>query len=117
MEIKKVGVVGCGLMGAGIAQAAVTAGFPVTVLETEQRLLEKGFANISRSLARLANKGSLGEDPAVVSGRLQGTLSHKDLADCDIIVEAIVENVDAKKKLFATLDSIAKPDAIFATNT
>jgi 3-hydroxybutyryl-CoA dehydrogenase len=117
MEIKKVGVVGCGLMGSGIAQAAATAGFPVTVLETEQRFLEKGFATISRSLARLANKGSLGEDPAVISGRLKGTLSPRDLADCDIVVEAIIENVEAKKKLFSTLDSIIRPDAILATNT
>lgn len=117
MEIHKVGVIGCGLMGSGIAQAAVTAGFPVTVLETEQRFLNRGFETIAKSLARLANKGTLGEDPAVVSARLKGTLDAKDLADCDIIVEAIIENVDAKKRLFATLDEIVRPDAILATNT
>jgi 3-hydroxybutyryl-CoA dehydrogenase len=117
MDIKKVGVIGCGLMGSGIAQAAATAGFPVTVLETEQRFLDKGFSTISRSLARLANKGTLTEDPAVISGRLQGTLNAKDLADCYIIIEAIIENVEAKKKMFATLDPIVKPTAILATNT
>jgi 3-hydroxybutyryl-CoA dehydrogenase len=117
MDIKKVGVIGCGQMGSGIAQAAAAAGFPVVVLETEQKFLDKGFSTVSRSLARLANKGQLREDPAVITARLQGTLNPNDLVDCDIIVEAIIENVDAKKKMFATLDPIVKPSAIFATNT
>ncbi len=117
MDIAKVGVAGCGLMGSGIAQTAATAGFQVVVLETEQKLLDKGFAGIAKSLAKLANKGALREDPAVISARLKGTLKALDLADCDIIIEAIVENVEAKKSLFAALDAVAKPEAIFATNT
>jgi 3-hydroxybutyryl-CoA dehydrogenase len=117
MDIAKVGVVGCGLMGSGIAQAAATAGFPVVVLETEQKFLDKGLASIAKSLAKLANKGTLKEDPSIVTARLKGTLKAADLADCDIIIEAIIENVEAKKALFAALDKVAKPETIFATNT
>lgn len=117
MEIRKVGVLGCGLMGSGIAQVAAMAGFDVTVLEAEQRFLDKGFANIEKSLAKFAEKGKLKDSAEIVRGRLKGTLKHEDLADCDIIVEAIIENVEAKKQMFAKLDAIVKKDAIFATNT
>jgi 3-hydroxybutyryl-CoA dehydrogenase len=117
MEIKKVGVLGCGLMGSGIAQVAATAGFDVTVLEAEQRFLDKGFANIEKSLAKFAEKGVLKEKPEAVRARLKGTLKHEDLADCDIVIEAIIENVAAKKEMFAKLDGIVKKGAIFATNT
>jgi 3-hydroxybutyryl-CoA dehydrogenase len=117
MEIKKVGVLGCGLMGSGIAQVAATTGFDVTVLEAEQRFLDKGFANIEKSLAKFAEKGTLKEKPEAVRARLKGTLKHQDLADCDIIIEAIIENVGTKKEMFAKLDGIVKKEAIFATNT
>lgn len=117
MEIKKVGVLGCGLMGSGIAQVAATAGFDVTVLEAEQRFLDKGFANIKKSLAKFAEKGTLNEKPEAVLARLKGTLKAEDLADCDIVIEAIVENVEAKNEIFAKLDRIVKKEAIFATNT
>jgi 3-hydroxybutyryl-CoA dehydrogenase len=117
MEIKKVGVLGCGLMGSGIAQVAATAGYDVTVLEAEQRFLDKGFANVEKSLAKFAEKGTLQEKPEVVRARLKGTLSKNDLANCDIVIEAIIENVTEKRKMFAELDSIIKKDAIFATNT
>src|SRR4051794_31021030 len=117
MEIKKVGILGCGLMGSGIAQVAAMAGFDVTVLEAEQRFLDKGFANIEKSLAKFAEKGTIKESAATVRARLKGTLKHEDLADCDIIVEAIIENLDAKKAMFSKLDAVVKPDAIFATNT
>jgi 3-hydroxybutyryl-CoA dehydrogenase len=117
MQIKKVGVVGCGLMGSGIAQASATAGFEVTVLEMEQRFLDKGFAGIEKSLAKFAEKGSLQEDPAAVRARLKGTTNKQDLAYCDIVIEAIIENAAEKKQLFASLDPIVKKDAIFATNT
>lgn len=117
MEISKIGVLGCGLMGSGIAQVAATAGFDVTVLETEQRFLDKGFANIEKSLAKFAEKGMLKESPEAVKARLKGTLKHEDLSDCDIIIEAIIENVEAKKEIFARLDGIVKKTAIFATNT
>jgi 3-hydroxybutyryl-CoA dehydrogenase len=117
MEIKKVGILGCGLMGSGIAQVAAMAGFDVTVLEAEQRFLDKGFANIEKSLAKFAEKGTIKEPAEAVRARLKGTLKHEDLADCDIIVEAIIENIDAKKAMFSKLDAVVKRDAIFATNT
>ncbi len=117
MEIKKVGVLGCGLMGSGIAQVSATAGFDVTILEVEQRFLEKGLGGIEKSLAKFAEKGTLKESPAAVRARLKGATNKKDLADCDIVIEAIIENVAEKKKMFESLDPIVKKDAIFATNT
>jgi 3-hydroxybutyryl-CoA dehydrogenase len=117
MEIKKVGVLGCGLMGSGIAQVAATAGFEVTVLEVEQKFLDKGFAGIEKSLAKFAEKGALKESPQAVRARLRGTTNKQDLADCDIILEAIIENVEQKKAMYAALDPIVKKEAIFASNT
>jgi 3-hydroxybutyryl-CoA dehydrogenase len=117
MEIKKVGVLGCGLMGSGIAQVSATAGFDVTVLEVEQKFLDKGFAGIEKSLAKFAEKGTLKETPQAVRARLKGTTNMQDLTDCDIVVEAVIENIAEKKKMYTALDGIAKKDAIFATNT
>jgi len=117
MDIRKVGVLGCGLMGSGIAQVAATAGFEVTVLEVEQKFLDKGFAGIEKSLAKVAEKGTLTETPQAVRARLKGTTNKQDLADCDIVIEAIIENVEEKKKMYASLDPIVKKDAIFASNT
>ena len=117
MDMKKVGVLGCGLMGSGIAQTCATAGFDVTVLEAEQRFIDKGFSGIEKSLAKFAEKGKLKEDAGVIRGRLKGTLKKDDLADCDIIIEAIVENPALKKAMYAELDGIVKKDAIFASNT
>ncbi len=125
MEIKKVGVLGCGLMGSGIAQVAATAGFDVTVLEVEQRFLDKGFAGIEKSLAKFAElylnpwAGFISRAGywIAIRSRLKGTTNKPDLADCDIVIEAIIENVEDKKKMFASLDGIVKKDAIFASNT
>ena len=121
MEIKKVGVLGCGLMGSGIAQVSATAGLDVTVLEAEQKFLDKGFAGIEKSLAKLAekpaDKGGLKEAPAAIRARLKGTTRKEDLADCDLIIEAIIENLDEKRKMYAALEAIVKKDAIFASNT
>jgi 3-hydroxybutyryl-CoA dehydrogenase len=117
MAIKKVGVLGCGLMGSGIAQVAAMAGFDVTVLEVEQKYLDKGFAGIEKSLAKFAEKGTIKETPQAVRARLKGTTSKQDLADCDIVIEAIIENVEEKKKMYASLDPIVKKKAIFASNT
>jgi 3-hydroxybutyryl-CoA dehydrogenase len=117
MEIKKVGVLGCGLMGSGIAQVAAMAGFDVTVLEVEQKFLDKGFAGIEKSLAKFAEKGTLKETPQAVRARLKGTTNKQDLADCDIVIEAIIENVEEKKKMYASIDPIVKKEAIFASNT
>jgi 3-hydroxybutyryl-CoA dehydrogenase len=122
MEIKKVGVLGCGLMGSGIAQVAATAGFDVTVLEVEQKFLDKGFAGIEKSLAKFAEKppekgGITAQQKDAIRARLKGTTRREDLADCDIIIEAVIENVAQKKEMYATLDGIVKKDAIFASNT
>lgn len=117
MTIKRVGVLGCGLMGSGIAQVAATAGYEVTVLEQEQRFLDKGFAGIEKSLAKFAEKGSLKEPANAIRGRLRGVTDRESLTGCDIIVEAIIENVDEKKKMFSALDPIVKKEAIFASNT
>jgi 3-hydroxybutyryl-CoA dehydrogenase len=117
MEIKKVGVLGCGLMGSGIAQVAATAGFEVYVLEVDQKYLDKGFAGIEKSLAKFAEKGTIKEPPQAVRARLKGTTNPKDLADCDIVIEAVIENVDEKKKMYSALDGMVKKDAIFASNT
>jgi 3-hydroxybutyryl-CoA dehydrogenase len=117
MEIKKVGVLGCGLMGSGIAQVAAMSGFNVTVLEVEQKFLDKGFAGIEKSLAKFAEKGTIKETPQAIRARLNGTTSKQDLADCDIVIEAIIENVEEKKKMYASLDPIVQKDAIFASNT
>ena len=117
MEIRKVGILGCGLMGSGIAQVAATAGFDVTVLEVEQKFLDKGFAAIEKSLAKFADKGVLKETPDKVRARLRGTTKKEDLADCDLVIEAIIENVEEKKKMYASIDGLVKKEAIFATNT
>jgi len=122
MEIKKVGVLGCGLMGSGIAQVAATAGYEVVVLDQEQKFLDQGFAAIEKSLARLVERGveKVGITEAQkkdAQARLKGTLNMQDLADCDIVIEAIIENVPEKRKTYTQLDGIVKKDAIFATNT
>src|SRR5881227_3698167 len=122
MEIKKVGVLGCGLMGSGIAQVSATAGFETTVLEVEQKFLDKGFAGIEKSLAKFAERspekgGITAQQKDEIRARLKGTTRKEDLADCDIVVEAIIESVPQKKEMYAALDGIVKKDAIFASNT
>ena len=122
MDIQKVGVLGCGLMGSGIAQVAATAGFDVVVLEQEQKFLDKGFAGIDKSLSRLVERGVekggiTAEQKSATLARPKGTTNMQDLADSDIVVEAIIENVPEKRKTYAQLDAIVKKDAIFATNT
>src|SRR5215471_6907567 len=108
MAIQRVGVLGCGLMGSGIAQVAATAGFDVVVLEADQKFIDKGFGGIEKSLAKFAEKGKLKEPADAIRGRLKGTLKKEDLADCDIVIEAIIENVDEKKKMYAALDAVVK---------
>src|SRR5580704_7181108 len=117
MQIKKVGVLGCGLMGSGIAQVSATAGFDVTVLEVDEKFIEKGFAAIRRSLEKLAVKCLVAESADAICARLKGTTRKQDLADCDFIVEAVIENLDEKRKMFASIDPIVKSAAIFASNT
>lgn len=118
MEIKKVGVVGCGLMGSGIAQTAAEGGFITIVREPTQELLDKGLQRIRDFMAKGVEKGKM--TPArrdEVWARIQGTTDLSDMADCDLVIEAITEIRDAKKALFAELDQICKPSTIFATNT
>jgi 3-hydroxybutyryl-CoA dehydrogenase len=118
MEIRKVGVLGCGLMGAGIAQTAASAGFETTVREVSDELLQKGFAAIEKSLERFAQKGTItADEQKQTRDRLFGTTSFDDLADCDIIIEAIIENLEEKHETYRQLDSICRPETIFASNT
>ena len=118
MEIKKVGVLGCGLMGSGIAQVAATAGFETVVREVSDDLIQRGFAGIEKSLARFAEKGTItAAQQTDIRGRLSGTTTFDALADCDIIIEAIIENLDEKRRTYAELDRICKPDTVFASNT
>ena len=122
MEIKNVGVLGCGLMGSGIAQVAATAGYDVTVLEQDQKFIDKGFAGIDKSLSRLVERGVekgglTAEQKKEAQSRLKGTLEMRDLSNCDIVIEAIIENVDEKRRTYAELEQVVKKEAIFATNT
>jgi 3-hydroxybutyryl-CoA dehydrogenase len=118
MEIKKVGVLGCGLMGSGIAQTAATAGFEVVVREVSDELCQRGFGGIEKSLARLAEKGTItAEQQSEIRGRVKGTTNFADLSDCDIIIEAIVENLETKRDTYRQLDALCKPETIFASNT
>ena len=118
MEIRKVGVLGCGLMGAGIAQVAATAGFETVVKEVSDELIAKGFSGIEKSLAKFAEKGTItGAQQTEIRGRLSGTTSFDNLADCDIIIEAIIENLEEKRNTYQQLDAICKPETIFASNT
>jgi len=122
MEIKKVGVIGCGLMGSGIAQVSAMAGFETTVLEVEQKLLDRGFAGIEKSLGKFAERppekgGITQQEKTQALSRLKGTTSKEDLRDCDIAIEAIIESVPEKKALYAALDGILKKGAILASNT
>ena len=118
MKITKVGVLGAGLMGSGIAEVAAKAGYETTVREVSEELARKGLARIEGSLARAVEKGKL--DAAsrdAARGRLSTTTRLEELADCDIIVEAIVESLEAKREVFETLDLSCKPVTIFCSNT
>ncbi len=118
MEIKKVGVVGCGLMGAGIAQISAQAGFDVVVSEINDELLNKGLASIKKVLAKAVEKGKATQpDVDAALAKIKGTTDMKDFADCDLIMEAVVERMDVKQKVFGDLDKICKPSTIFASNS
>ncbi len=118
MKIKKVGVLGCGLMGSGIAEVAARSGHVTVIREVSEDLLEKGRARIEKSLGKAVDKGKLeaSERDATLE-RISGVVDLDGLTDCDLIVEAIVENLDAKRTTFASLDEKVKKSAIFATNT
>src|SRR5258705_9513182 len=117
MAIEKVGVVGCGLMVSGIAQVSAAAGFSTVVREVSPELLEKGIKAIEKSLARLVEKGTITESAKnEIRERLKGTTAIEDLKDCDLVIEAIIEQLPAKRELFATLDKLCPPTTVFASN-
>ncbi|HXM71377.1 MAG TPA: 3-hydroxybutyryl-CoA dehydrogenase [Thermoanaerobaculia bacterium] len=118
MKIRKVGVLGCGLMGAGIAEVAARAGFETVVREVSEEVVEKGLEKLRGSLDKAVERGKLdaGERDKAW-GRLRGVVDLGALAECDLVVEAIVENLDEKRKTFAALDAVVKEGALFASNT
>ena len=118
MEIKKVGVLGCGLMGHGIAQICAQADWDVVVREVDQDKLDAGMAKIEKQLARAVQKGKLEQEQAdAIRGRISPTLDYGELADCDLVIEAITEDLDMKLAMWDEVDAIVKDDAFFATNT
>src|SRR5712692_11979931 len=118
MASEKVGVVGCGLMGSGIAQVAAQAGCQVIVREVSPELVEKGLKSIEKSLQRLVEKGVLPQAARDhTRGRLRGTTSLEDLGGADLVIEAIIEQLPAKKELFGALEKICAKTTIFASNT
>jgi 3-hydroxybutyryl-CoA dehydrogenase len=118
MSIQKVGVLGCGLMGSGIAQVCAQAGFETVVREVEQKFIDKGFGAIEKNLARAVDKGKISqEDKDGTLSKIKGTLELEDLKDCDLIIEAIIENLDLKNEIFSTLDKLCPDETILASNT
>ena len=118
MEIKKVGVVGCGTMGNGIVQVCAQSGYPVVVSEINDELLKKGLASIDKFMTTAVEKGKITQqDKDSTLARIKGTTDMKDFGDCDLVIDAAIENMDLKKKIFADLDKICPKHAILATNT
>ncbi len=118
MEIKKVGVVGCGVMGSGIVITCSQAGYQVVVSEVSDELSNKGLATVSKFLSKSVEKGKISQqDKDSALGRIKGTTNPRDFHDCDLVIEAATENLDLKKKIFAELEKICPRQAILATNT
>lgn len=118
MPFKKIGVVGCGLMGRGIAEVSAKSGYSVVVSEVNKDLLARGMDAIGKSLSKAVEKGKISDaDKTAALGRIQGTVDMKDLRECELIVEAAVENLELKRKIFAELDGICPPGTILSTNT
>jgi 3-hydroxybutyryl-CoA dehydrogenase len=118
MEIGKVGVLGCGLMGHGITQICAQAGWDVVVVEASQDKLDGGIAKITKQLGRAVEKGKLEQgDADAVLGRIHAALDYADLADCDLVIEAITEDLPVKLEMWREVDGVVKPGAAFATNT
>jgi len=117
-EIKQVGVLGAGLMGHGIAQVAAEAGYDVVLREVDEATLQKGIGKIEKQLSRAVEKGKASqEDSDGIRGRIAGTVDYKDLAGCDLVIEAITESLPLKLEMWREVDGIVKPEALFATNT
>lgn len=118
MAISKVGIVGGGLMGHGIAQISAQAGWEVVLREVDDAAVAKGIGMIEKQLGRAVEKGKLEQaDADTIRGRIKETTDYDELADCDLVIEAMTENLDEKLAMWAEVDSIVKPEAVFATNT
>ncbi len=118
MEIKRIGVVGCGLMGSGITQVAAQSGFDVTVREVNQQLLDQGLGRIKKFLDGGVAKGKMtAEDAAAVLGRIHGVTALEGLKDCDLVIEAVTENIELKREIFSTLDAVCPAHTILSSNT
>ena len=116
--IEKVGVLGAGLMGHGIAQVAAQSGYEVVLREVDEATLEKGVGKIEKQLARAVEREKISAQEAEqVRGRIQGTVHYRDLSDCDLVIEAITESLPLKLEMWREIDEIVKPQAVFATNT
>ncbi|TYL40551.1 3-hydroxybutyryl-CoA dehydrogenase [Natronococcus pandeyae] len=116
-QIDRIGVVGAGTMGSGIAQVAATHGYDVVLRDIEQEFVENGFDTIDDSLGRLENRDALEEDPERIRDRIDGTTAIDELADCDLVVEAALEEMDVKREIFADLERACGEDVVLATNT
>jgi 3-hydroxybutyryl-CoA dehydrogenase len=117
-EIKRVGVLGCGLMGSGIAQVCAAAGYETVVREISEEAVQRGLAGIAKQLGKSVEKGKLpAEERDAIVGRLSGTANLEDLRGCDIIIEAVVEDLALKNEMWRTLDELCGPETIFASNT
>jgi 3-hydroxybutyryl-CoA dehydrogenase len=117
MSSLKIGVIGAGAMGGGIAQVAATAGLNVIVCDVSDAALERGLKNINSSLTKLESRGKLPEASSTILGRIKTTLEFADLHDCDLVIEAAFEHINIKREVFTALDQHVKPDAVLATNT
>jgi 3-hydroxybutyryl-CoA dehydrogenase len=118
MDIKKVGIVGCGLMGSGIAEITARAGYDVVVTEVTEEFLKKGISRIEASTQKAVDKGkATAEDRAAALGRIKGTTDLNELKSCQLVVEAVIEKMEEKKRIFAELDRICPPETILASNT
>ena len=115
--VETVGVVGAGTMGHGIAQVAATAGYDVVMRDVEAEYVERGLESIDSSLERLAGKGTLEGKPSAIRGRIEGTTDLASLADADVVVEAVIEDLEVKRDVFADLDRVTDDDVVLATNT
>lgn len=118
MDISRIGIVGCGLMGSGIAEISARAGYDVVVTEVSDEFLQKGLARVETSTQKAVDKGkSTAEERAGTLSRIKGSTSLEDLQGCQLIVEAAIERMDEKKRIFSTLDSLCPPETILASNT
>jgi 3-hydroxybutyryl-CoA dehydrogenase len=118
MKVEKIGVVGCGIMGSGIAQNCAQSGYQVVALDVSEEMVNKGLKVIISSLKRSIDKGKISQqDMDAILGRIKGTTSMNDFTECDLTIEAVIEELELKKRIFSQLDQICPPHTILATNT